>query len=364
MNRIMQFAVVGIAVGAIAAAQNTPPPPPPAPPSPHVAPMPPPTHMAPRPPLPPEPPKGRSYLGIDMRNLTPERAAALKLKEARGVEVTMVDQDAPAGKAGLKDHDVILSFNGHNIQSGQELRRMIRGTPPGNTVSLAISRDGRPMTIKVRLADRNRVFAMENHPIVITGIRVPPIEIPIITTYSRRQGVVAENLTQQLGEVFGVKDGDGVLIRSVEKGSAADKAGLRAGDVIVRVGGSKVADISDWSQVLGEQQPGAVQIGIVRDKRPQTLSMTLTERARQESFDWPGSEEFKNEMMELRRLRPQIERSMREAQEKIRRELERSRRQWQRDWQRQQRELEREQQKEQLELQRRQQQEQGPEKPL
>ncbi len=195
---------------------------------------------------------------------------------------------------------------------------------------------------------------MEHRQIVIPDIQMPPIEIPIITTYSRRQGIVAENLTQQLGEVFGVKDGDGVLIRSVEKGSAADQAGLRAGDVIVRVGGSKVADLSDWNQALGEQKPGAVRIGIVRDKRPQTLSMTLPERTRQESFAWPGSEEFKNEMMELRRLRPQIERSMRETQEKIRRELERSRREWQRDWQRQQRELEREQREQQKE----------PEKPL
>src|SRR5678815_613889 len=53
-----------------------------------------------------------SYLGVDIADVTTERLSALKLKEEKGVEVTMVDQDAPAGKAGLKEHDVILTMNG------------------------------------------------------------------------------------------------------------------------------------------------------------------------------------------------------------------------------------------------------------
>ncbi|HKD66881.1 MAG TPA: PDZ domain-containing protein, partial [Candidatus Binataceae bacterium] len=63
-------------------------------------------------PAPPGYSNGRSYLGVDIRDVTAERVGPLKLKEERGVEVTMVDQDAPAGKAGLKEHDVILDFNG------------------------------------------------------------------------------------------------------------------------------------------------------------------------------------------------------------------------------------------------------------
>ena len=58
-----------------------------------------------------------SYLGVDISDVTSERLAALKLKDERGVEVTMVDQDAPAGKAGLKEHDVILTMNGTNVES-------------------------------------------------------------------------------------------------------------------------------------------------------------------------------------------------------------------------------------------------------
>src|SRR5713226_3852339 len=102
---------------------------------------------------------GGSYLGVDTRDVTADRLADLKLKEERGVEVTMVDQDAPAGKAGLKEHDVILSLNGTDVESVEQLRRMIHEIPPGRAVTLGISRDGQPMTIKVQLADRKKTFA-------------------------------------------------------------------------------------------------------------------------------------------------------------------------------------------------------------
>src|SRR5580700_4725387 len=100
-----------------------------------------------------------SYLGVDITDVTTERLSALKLKEEKGVEVTMVDQDAPAGKAGLKEHDVILTMNGTSIESKSQLQRMIHETPPGRVVTLGLSRDGAPMTIKVQLADRRNEFA-------------------------------------------------------------------------------------------------------------------------------------------------------------------------------------------------------------
>src|ERR1700690_1432865 len=92
---------------------------------------------------------GSSYLGVDTRDITNDRLGALKLKEERGVEVTMVDQDAPAGEAGIKEHDVILSMNGTAIESGAQLRRMIHETHPGRVVTLGLSRDGVAMNVKV-----------------------------------------------------------------------------------------------------------------------------------------------------------------------------------------------------------------------
>src|SRR5438309_11916933 len=103
---------------------------------------------------------GGSYLGVDTRDITPDRLSELKLKEEHGVEVTLVDQDAPAGKAGLKEHDVILSVNGTTVESVEQLRRMIHEIPPGRMVTLGISRNGQPLTFKAQLADRKKTFAM------------------------------------------------------------------------------------------------------------------------------------------------------------------------------------------------------------
>src|SRR6202162_423734 len=103
---------------------------------------------------------GGSYLGVDTRDVTSDRLADLKLKEEHGVEVTLVDQDAPAGKAGLKEHDVILSLNGNQVEGVEQLRRMLREIPPGRTVNLGISRDGQPLTLKAQLADRKKTFSM------------------------------------------------------------------------------------------------------------------------------------------------------------------------------------------------------------
>ncbi len=195
-----------------------------------------------------------SYLGVDIADVTTERLGALRLKEEKGVEVTMVDQDAPAGKAGIKEHDVILTMNGMTIESEAQLRRMIHETPPGRIVSLGLSRDGQPMTVKVQLSDKHKEF-MPDWPktgdvhVHVPEIHVPDIDIPsmnmVVVTSSARSGLMVENITPQLGEFFGVKNGTGVLVRSVEKGSRAEKAGFRAGDVIVKVNDQPVHDTSE-----------------------------------------------------------------------------------------------------------------------
>jgi predicted metalloprotease with PDZ domain len=233
---------------------------------------------------------GRSYLGVDIRDVTTDRMAALKLKEERGVEITMVDADAPAGKAGLREHDVILDFNGTAVESEEQIRRLIREVPPGRTVTLGISRDGAPMKINVQLADHGAVVAQALPRIVVPTPR--PREFPRnsmdlpfqIQTYSSVLGVQTESLTRQLGEYFGVKDGEGVLVRSVEKSSAAEKAGLKAGDVIVKADNEKLTDRSDLSHILRNHRTGGkMTLVVMRDKHEQTLTVTLPDRGSRDS---------------------------------------------------------------------------------
>jgi len=283
---------------------------------------------------------GRSYLGVDIRDVTTDRMASLKLKEERGVEVTMVDQDAPAGKAGLKEHDVILDFNGSAVESEEQLRRLIREVPPGRTVVLGISRDGNPMKISVQLAKS----APGNAPHALAIPRMPDvnkIEIPgyafLIQTYSTTLGIQTENLSRQLGEFFGVKDGEGVLVRSVEKGSAGEKAGIKAGDIIVRADNEKLSDRADLAHILrSHREGGKLSLGIVRDKHEQTIMIELPKRSSDDSwFSWPDSDEFRSNWQEwqeefrqmINEARPEVQRVREIAQVNARAAVEKARQQ-------------------------------------
>ena len=275
---------------------SSPAPAPPEPPAPAVAPVPPTPPAGGMKPEPVEPfsgfggfEGGSSYLGIDTQDVTPQRVAPLKLKEERGVEVLTVDQDAPAGKAGLKEHDVILEFNGTRVEGVEHLRRMIREIPPGRTATVAVSRDGKPMLFKVQLADKAQAMRMSGtRKIMIPRPVIPDFDFPsvdvMVQTSGSRSGAVVENLTPQLGDFFGARNGEGVLVRSIEKGSAAEAAGLKAGDVIVRVENEHISDRGDWKTALRNHRRGKVSVGIIRDKKEQTISITMPEPKDDSSF--------------------------------------------------------------------------------
>ncbi|HSA93539.1 MAG TPA: PDZ domain-containing protein [Terriglobales bacterium] len=269
----------------------------------------------------------KAYLGVDVADVTADRMSALKLKEERGVEVRLVDQDAPAGKSGLKVGDVILDFNGQRVESAEALRRMIHETPPGRSVKLGISREGQPMTLTATLGDRSKMYAKKYKMVMPKMPKVPAMEVMVRTSVARN-GLVVENLTNQLGDFFGVKDGAGVLVRSVEKGSPAEASGFRAGDVIVSVGSEKIADTGDWRSAMRRQKSGALSVGIIREKKTQTLTLNLPERRGNDDssmlrFDLPefdldfDMDDFRQDMDELRlemeKIKPEVERVRREA---------------------------------------------------
>src|SRR5205807_7380603 len=136
------------------------------------------------------------------------------------------------------------------------------------------------MTLKVQLADKHKEFSMAGHEmkdfhVQIPEIHVPDIDIPainmVMVTSSARSGLMVENITPQLGEFFGVKNGNGVLVRSVEKGSRAEKAGFHAGDVIVKVNETAVHDTSDFSHAIRSRNTGSASVNVIRDKKEQNL---------------------------------------------------------------------------------------------
>jgi serine protease Do len=220
---------------------------------------------------------GRSYLGVGVAELDGARAKDLKLKEERGVEVKKVEADSPAEKAGLKEGDVVLEYNGQRVEGTESFIRMVRETPKGRTARMLISRDGNTQTLTATIGRRKlgegRSFSLTIPP----GAPMIDLPRPLMVTRTTRIGLETESLTGQLGEYFGVKDG--VLVRSVEKDSPGEKAGLKAGDVIIKIDDDKVTRPRDISDAVRSADKKSVPVVIMRNKAQMTLNLELPERA-------------------------------------------------------------------------------------
>jgi serine protease Do len=251
----------------------------------------------PAPPVPPEPPEtmfffqaGGTYLGVGVKEINAERARALKLKEEHGVEITTVEPESPAEKAGLKPGDVVLEYNGQRVEGTQQFVRFVRETPPGRTVRLMVFRSGSAQTLTATVAERKgRAFNIPSPKLgedievrirkELEGLR----DVPRVTMSWRAGvlGIEGEALRgSQLGDYFGVKEG--VLVRSVMKDSPAEKAGLKAGDVIVKVDDRAVDEPRDITAALRSARDASKKtfpVVIVRDKKESTVQVTLDEPA-------------------------------------------------------------------------------------
>ena len=236
------------------------------------------------------------YLGIGFRDVSDDRLVALKLKEARGVEIIHVDHDGPASEAGLREHDVLLQINGQVIEGEEQLRRILRETPVGRAVNLDVSRDGLQVSVSTQMADRSAVEreAWQQHirpdaPVPMHGSGFfggPPAMLPPITAPpdpkphsflgtailgSSYTGAALEMIGPQLAQFFGSQGGNGLLVRSVDPNSPAATAGMRAGDVVVRANAVILVGAGDWSRLVHENKGRPLSVVVVRDKQEQTL---------------------------------------------------------------------------------------------
>lgn len=221
---------------------------------------------------------GGAWLGVQLSDITAEKARELKLPGEYGALIEEVEEDSPAAKAGLQANDVILSFADERVRSVAHLRRLLEETPPGRRVSLQVSRAGQTRPLEVTPEEHRAALALPE--IQVGPIEIPQVEVPEFNfrlfTRGPRLGISADELTPQLAEYFGVKQGKGVLIREVMAGSAAAKANLKAGDVIIRVDEEAVGSVSDLRRALDREHPGnEVTLTIVRDRKEQTVKVEL-----------------------------------------------------------------------------------------
>jgi serine protease Do len=226
---------------------------------------------------------GGSYLGVGVAEITAERAKALNLREEHGVEITRVADESPAAKGGLKSGDVVLEYNGQRVEGTEQFMRLVRETPASRDVKLSISRNGSPQQIVVRTGARKAWLsgkltegAIEIPRVEMPVIRMPDVPRALMSWRSSFLGIEGESLDTQLAEYFGVKEG--VLVRSVVKGSAGEKAGLRAGDVIVRVDDIKVSNPREITAAIrSARSKKTVSLATVRDKREIAVTLPLDE---------------------------------------------------------------------------------------
>jgi serine protease Do len=225
-----------------------------------------------------------SRLGVILSDIDADRAAALRLGSVTGVEVARVEPGSPAEQAGIKAGDVLLSFNNESIVGAKHLGRLVSETPVGRKIKIEYSRDGKVSTVMVTTAARPALATMPYNPITLTDVGgeawpMPgPVPSPHLFWSSPRIGIECEGLdarNSQLAEFFGVKRG--VLVRSVSKDSAAAKAGLRAGDVILQISGHPVADPTEIVSYVREEQHSAkpMPLEVMRDHKPAMLKLSL-----------------------------------------------------------------------------------------
>jgi serine protease Do len=231
----------------------------------------------------------QGYLGVDLGDVDNERANALHLKDTHAAEVVMVDHDAPAGKSGLKVHDVILQLDGQAFDNVEQLRRRLREMPSGRTVTLLISRDGNRINVTVQLCDRallqqqawSQHFSVPEPAAHAAGQsflgNVPSGGSAFLDSMIPRAlyvGADVNPVRTQLADYFGVKSGTGLLVESVDDPSPASRAGLKAGDVVVKVESEQMTSKNDWLKAIRNHRGQLVQVTVMRNKQELVLAMS------------------------------------------------------------------------------------------
>ncbi len=226
-----------------------------------------------------------------------------------GVRIDVVHEGGAAAKAGAKEGDLVVDFDGERVRSARQLTRLVQESPSGRAVKMTVLRGGAKQTLDVtpfeapspfpwndRGGDPQGELREDIERDVRRGLRgremAPPAfdfrfdgppgllptpahpALPLMAGRGRL-GAQVEPLSEQLAGYFGAASG-GVLVSSVAKDSAAEKAGLRAGDVITSVNGTDVREAGALVDELTKVKDGGeVSLGVVRDKKATTVKATL-----------------------------------------------------------------------------------------
>ena len=256
-------------------------------------------------------PRERSVFALDGRgSQLGVMVSDVAATSAPGARIDEVNEDSPAHKAGIKAGDVVVEYDGEKVRSARQFTRLVQETPEGRPVTIALMRDGKRQTVTatpesgrmtwnsrgfgpevdraLREAERGarqfrfdmpelREWQFHDREPRSFSYRLPPNVMPFMNPTRGRLGVTVQPLTRELEEYFGAPNG-GALVSSVAPDSAASKAGLKAGDVIVSINGKGVHDADDLLRELDDIN-GEAAIVVMRDKKEMTLTATIERRS-------------------------------------------------------------------------------------
>ncbi|MDQ7066005.1 MAG: PDZ domain-containing protein [candidate division KSB1 bacterium] len=225
--------------------------------------------------------KQRGWLGVAIQEMTPSLQEALNAGDQWGLVITEVMDGSPAERAGLREEDIILKYDGKPVTRFEELARLVRRTRPGTDVTLVILRDGKQMEIRVKIGKRPR---RDSNVFLWRG----PGKTIEIRGGHPRLGVRVHDLDKDLASFFDVDAYEGVLVLEVMEDSPAEEAGLKAGDVILRIDDEKVHDADELREILEDYDEGdEVTLEIVRHGKRQRFTVTLEGKRFFGGFWWP-----------------------------------------------------------------------------
>jgi predicted metalloprotease with PDZ domain len=266
------------------------------------------------------------WLGVEIQDLTEELREALDIEgDVEGVLVGVVSEDSPAEKAGIKAGDVIMGVDGNDVEDAAELVAIIGKTTPGERVSILLVRDGKEKKVAA-IVGKRKVKKVGD---IVVKMREPKrlhgeIESCVIPSLQHLRlamsrvhlGVSVLDLGPELGSYFHAKSG--ALVTDVVEGSAAEKAGIKPGDVIKSVDGKRVEERAELIELLGKKEEGdEVEVGILRRGKELKVTATLEEGP---FWTWMEGLGKKGERLERQFILPRGEGSERDAE--VERQLE------------------------------------------
>lgn len=204
----------------------------------------------------------RGWLGVWFAPLTEREAKRNGLNAVKGVYIERVFENSPAEKAGLKSGDVIVGYNNHEVEHTGQLSVMVSTTRSGETVPIDLLRDGKKMTLNTIVADRDEFFAAAQRQ----------TDSPDDFDVTMWQGMELIAFTPDVARALDVKYLDGVYVRRVETGSAADRASVTRGTIILQVDETPVKTLEELERSIDKLRKSSRAIGLIVQEADGTIA--------------------------------------------------------------------------------------------